>query len=69
MSKKNETIKNKNSINQNSDKVDLGYNLELERKNQEVLSKKEYDFIPRFNHLLSSEEQKLKVNEIENKTK
>ncbi len=67
MSKKNETIKNKN--NQYDDKVDLGYNLELERKNQEVLSKKEYDFIPRFNHLLSSDEQKLKVEEIENKTK
>ena len=67
MSKKNETIKNKN--NQYDDKVDLGYNLELERKNQKVLSKKEYDFIPRFNHLLSSDEQKLKVEEIENKTK
>ena len=51
------------------DKVSLKYNLELERKDEHNIKKKGYDFIPRFNHLTSIDEQKIKVKEIEDKTK
>lgn len=62
MSKNNKTIQSKN-------KVDLSYNLELERKDSKNVCKKEYDFIPRSNHLTGIDEQKIKVREIEEKTK
>ncbi len=62
-------IRESKDINQSKNKVDLGYNLELERGDLKDLKKKDYDFIPRFNHLVSLDEQKIKVEEIENKTK
>lgn len=49
--------------------VDLGYNLKLERKDKEDSSKNTYDFVPRDYHWTSIEEQKLKVAELEEKTK
>lgn len=49
--------------------VDLGYNLEIERKDKEDSSKNTYDFVPRDYHWTSIEEQKIKVAELEEKTK
>lgn len=57
----------KDSINKN--KVDLQYNLGIEREDSKNIKKKGYDFVPRFNHWLSMDEQKIKVEEIEKKTK
>ena len=62
MGKKEKKFKNKN-------KVDLSYNLELERKDSKDVNKKQYDFIPRSAHLTGIDEQKIKVREIEEKTK
>ncbi len=53
----------------NKDKVSLESNLEIERKDSKELKNQGYDFVPRFNHWMSSDEQKLKVEEIEKKTK
>lgn len=50
-------------------KVSLEYNLELERQNEQDIKKKGYDFVPRQYHWTSIEEQKIKVEEIEEKTK
>lgn len=60
MSKKN--LKNKN-------KVDLKYNLELERKDENDKSNKGYDFVVREYEWTNIDEQKIKVREIEDKTK
>ena len=62
MGKKEKKFKNKN-------KVDLSYNLELERKDSKDVDKKEYDFIARSAHLTGIDEQKIKVREIEENTK
>lgn len=62
MSKNSKVAKNKN-------KVDSSYNLELERKDSKGVDKNEYDFIPRSLHLTGIDEQKIKVREIEEKTK
>ena len=62
MGKKSKGVKSKN-------KVDLSYNLELERKDSKDVDKKEYDFIARSAHLTGINEQKIKVKEIEEKTK
>lgn len=51
------------------DKVSLEYNLELERKDEHNTKKKGYDFVPRSYHWTSVDEQKIKVKEIEDKTK
>ncbi|MEG2310690.1 MAG: hypothetical protein RSB76_01725 [Clostridia bacterium] len=49
-------------------KSNIEYNLQLEKVDKD-LAKKGYDFIPRSAHLVSIEEQKIKVDEIENITK
>ncbi len=54
--------------NKTSQKVDLSYLLELERKDKKDIMKKGYDEIPRQFHWTSIDEQKLKVDEIEKKT-
>lgn len=51
------------------DKVEFKYNLELERKDSKELKKQGYDFVPRIEHWTSIDEQKIKVEEIEKKTK
>ena len=50
-------------------KVEIKYNLELERKDSSQLKKQGYDFVPRIDHWTSIDEQKIKVEEIEKKTK
>lgn len=54
---------------ESKDKIDLKYNLEIERKDSKELKKQGYDFVPRIDHWTSSDEQKIKVEEIEKKTK
>lgn len=54
---------------QSKDKVSLKYNLELERKDSKTIEQNGYDFVPRSNHVVNIDEQKIKVREIEDKTK
>lgn len=54
---------------QSKDKVYLKYNLELERKDSKTIEQNGYDFVPRSNHVVNIDEQKIKVREIEDKTK
>lgn len=58
-------MKNKKTKN----KVDLSYNLELERKNKENKSSNSYDFVVREYQWTNIDEQKIKTREIEDKTK
>ncbi len=51
------------------DKVDLKYNLELERKDKNDKSNKGYDFVVREYEWTNIDEQKIKTREIEDKTK
>lgn len=51
------------------DTVDLKYNLEIEREDKKDVAKRGYDFVPRYHHWTNITEQKIKVNEIEDKTK
>ena len=44
-------------------------NLEIERKDKKYMKKAGYDFVPRLDHWTNIDEQKIKVREIENKTK
>lgn len=53
----------------NKDKIDIGYNLEIERKDKKDLKDSGYDFVPRLDHWTNIDEQKIKVKEIEDKTK
>ncbi|MDD3303577.1 MAG: hypothetical protein PHP54_01515 [Clostridia bacterium] len=53
----------------NKGKVDLKYNLEIEREDKKDIAKKGYDFVPRDHHWTNTTEQKIKVEEIEEKTK
>ena len=46
----------------------IEYELKLQEKDDKYLDDKEYDFIARLNHLVSTEEQKVKVEEIEDIT-
>ncbi|MCX8075380.1 MAG: hypothetical protein N2749_07360 [Clostridia bacterium] len=64
MNKRNNNMK----YNEN-DKVTMEPNLELERKQKSVEGNEQYNFVPSFNEWTSSDEQKSKVKEIENKTK
>ena len=57
------------NIKENKGKVSLEYNLEIEEKDEKAIEKYGYDFVPRSNHWLSVDEQKIKVDEIEEKTK
>ena len=58
-----------NKKNNNKDKVDLGANLEIERIDKKYLKNSGYDFVPRIDHWTNIDEQKIKVKEIEQKTK
>ena len=44
-------------------------NLEIERKDKKYMKNAGYDFVPRLEHWTNIYEQKIKVREIENKTK
>lgn len=50
-------------------KVDLSYNLEIERKDKNDKSKDCYDFVVREYQWTNIDEQKIKTKEIEDKTK
>ena len=51
------------------DCTNLSNDLTLERKDKKILRNSGYDFVPRFDHWTNTDEQKLKVKEIEEKTK
>lgn len=53
----------------NKNKVNIGYNLEVERKDREKLKDLENDFVPKLDHWTNIDEQKIKAREIEDKTK
>lgn len=53
----------------NQDCNNLSNDLTLERKDKKILENSGYDFVPRFDHWTNTDEQKLKVKEIEEKTK
>lgn len=53
----------------NKETVDLKYNLEIEREDKKDVAKRGYDFVPRYHHWTNMTEQKIKVEEIEDKTK
>ena len=53
----------------NQDCTNLSNDLTLERKDKKILKNSGYDFVPRFDHWTNTDEQKLKVKEIEDKTK
>lgn len=55
--------------NDNKNKVDIMNNLEIERKDKQYMKNAGYDFVPRLDHWTNIDEQKIKVREIENKTK
>lgn len=55
--------------NDNKNKVDIMNNLEIERKDKKYMKNAGYDFVPRLDHWTNIDEQKIKVREIENKTK
>lgn len=56
-------------LNKNKDCTNLSNDLTLERKDKKILENSGYDFVPRFDHWTNTDEQKLKVKEIEEKTK
>ncbi len=60
---------NDNINNKNKNKVDIMDNLEIERKDKKYMKNAGYDFVPRLEHWTNIDEQKIKVKEIENKTK
>ena len=53
----------------NKDKVDLGDDLEIAKIDKKYLKNSGYDFVPRLDHWTNIDEQKIKVKEIEDKTK
>lgn len=53
----------------NQDCTNLSNDLTLERKDKKILRNSGYDFVPRFDHWTNTDEQKLKVKEIEEMTK
>ncbi len=61
--------KNKNNINENTGKVNIVDNLQVEKKNYNYDKYQEDDFIPNDYHWTNIEEQKIKAKEIEEKTK
>ena len=48
--------------------LSISNDLEIERKDKKNLKNSGYDFVPRLDHWTSIDEQKIKVNEIENIT-
>lgn len=61
--------KNKNMKYKENDKVSLEPDLELERKMATRQGDSGYDFVVRTHHWTSPDEQKIKTQEIEEKTK
>ncbi len=49
--------------------IDISEDLTIEREDKKMLKDSGYDFVPRFDHWTNISEQKIKVKEIEKKTK
>ncbi len=56
-------------MSKNNHKKNIEYELDLERKDAHNPNLEKYDFIYPFNNLVSLDEQKIKVEELENITK
>lgn len=61
-------MKNKKQ-NKSKDKVSLAYNLKIDELDKKKENNEGYDFIPKDYHWTNISEQKIKVEEIEDKTK
>ena len=59
----------KNKKDKKKDKVSLVYNLKIDELDKEKENNEGYDFVPKDYHWTNSSEQKIKVQEIEAKTK
>lgn len=59
-------MKNKDK---NKDKVSLAYNLKIDELDKKRENNEGFDFVPKDYHWTNISEQKVKVNEIEDKTK
>lgn len=53
----------------NKNKVSLAYNLKIDELDRKRENNEGFDFIPKDYHWTNSSEQKIKVEEIEDKTK
>lgn len=54
---------------ENKNKVSLAYNLKVDELDKKRENNEGFDFIPKDYHWTNSSEQKIKVEEIEDKTK
>lgn len=59
----------KKNINKDKEKVSLAYNLKIDELDKRNEKNEGYDFVPKDYHWTNSSEQKVKVEEIEDKTK
>lgn len=59
----------KDKINNKKNKVDLLYNLKIDELDKKKENNEGYDFVPKDHHWTNISEQKVKVEEIEEKTK
>lgn len=57
------------NVKKNKNKVSLTYNLKIEELDKKNENNEGFDFIPKDYHWTNSSEQKIKVKEIEDKTK
>ena len=57
------------NVKKNKNKVSLAYNLKIEELDKKNENNEGFDFIPKDYHWTNSSEQKIKVKEIEDKTK
>lgn len=54
---------------EDKNKVSLAYNLRIDELDKKSENNEGYDFVPKDNHWTNISEQKVKVQEIEDKTK
>ena len=59
----------KKNINKDKEKVSLAYNLKIDELDKRNEKNEGYDFVPKDYHWTNLSEQKIKVKEIEDKTK
>lgn len=59
----------KKNIKEDKEKVSLAYNLKIDELDKKKENNEGYDFVPKDHHWTNSSEQKIKVQEIEDKIK
>lgn len=59
----------KKNIKEDKNKVSLAYNLKIDELDKNKENNEGYDFVPKDYHWTNISEQKIKVQEIEDKTK